>query len=100
MDKNSETAAVRRIHAAARDSEQLIIIREQTGDGGSRETAAAVRRIHAVAGRQIHTGDQMPNSWNYGQRLGDSGREMDPHSGSDAGRMRPDCHKKTGNKTA
>ena len=38
MARDSETAAVRWIHAVARDSEQLIIIREQTGDGGSRET--------------------------------------------------------------
>ena len=80
MTRDSETAAVRWIHAAdqilngwnhgraaARDSEQLIIIREM-----------------ATAGRQIHAADQIPGSWNHGKRLGDSsGHETDPCSGSD-----------------
>ena len=71
--------------AAARDSEQLIIIREM-----------------ATAGRQIHAADQILNGWNHGraaagdseqlinigEQIGDScSWETDPRGGSDTGQL-------------
>ena len=75
MARDSETAAVRWIHAAARDSEQLIIIRKQTGDSCSWETDP-----HSGS----DTGQMEP--WLDGsQRL----RADDNHPGTDRRRQRP-----------
>ena len=97
--------------ATARDSEQLIIIREMATAGRQIHAAdlipgswnhgrAAARDSETAAVRWIHATDQMPGSWNHGQKLGDSGRETDPcgsqrlraadnHPGTDRRRRQP-----------
>ena len=99
---------MRRIHAAARDSEQLIIIRnhgQRLGDGSCEMDPCSGQRLRAddnhpgdrstrriryrAAGTVARDSEQLIIIRNHGQRLGDGSCEMDPCSGSDAEQMEP-----------